>query len=104
MGLKLPDTLEGWSNWLVTSEYLYGTSKNVSWLTHKDIRKIAIMGTYLGFFMYPDSFHVYATTLWRKIGFKIGEFIAKLRWKFEFLDYDIDLWIYNYVRKYAKIG
>ena len=104
LGVTLPTDLVGWSNWLVSAENVYGKSKDIPWLTDYQIRKVQMLGTYICFFIYPWSFNVYATNLWKKIGFMSAKLVSMLRWKYEFLDYDIDLYVYNLVRRYAKIG
>lgn len=110
LGLTHPNTLKGWSTYLMSPEDAFNITKGQQWLSLKQSRLTAMLTQYIFGLMDMDSFDLLIKRIPSKlkrvifkISYMIGLKIVKLRWKYKFFDFPVDYWLFTLVHKYSKL-
>ncbi|MBI5393665.1 MAG: B12-binding domain-containing radical SAM protein [Verrucomicrobia bacterium] len=110
LGLRAPDSLEGWSNHLLSPNDGFNIVTKQKWITPTQARMTAMLTQYIFGLLDPDTYDTLKKTvspgikrLLFTIAYKIGEAMAKLRWRFQFFAFPIDYWVFTQIYKYGKI-
>ena len=110
LGLKVPNSLDGWSNYLLSPNDGFDVVMKQKWMTPAQGRLTAMLTQYIFGLMDPDTYPVLkgrVTPGWKRtvfsIAYKIGYAMAMLRWKFKFFKFPIDYWVFTQVYKYGKL-
>lgn len=104
MGLEVPDSLEGWSNFQLDEH-------NTPWTSKRQSELVKRLTRYIFFFMDKDSYswisvrinNRFARELFR-LSFKLFESIAVFRWKYKFFHFPFDYEIYSIGRDRFKLA
>jgi len=110
LGLKVPDSLEGWSNYLLQPDDGFNVVTKQKWMTPEQARLTAMLTQYIFGLMDPDTY----TTLKERVtpgfkralfvaAYKIGLAMAMLRWKFKFFRFPVDYWVFTQIYKYGEL-
>lgn len=109
-GYKAPQSLTGWSNYLMSPEDAFQSVLRQKWITPKQATMTAMLTQYIFGLMDLDSMKILSNRINSKIGkiiftltYKIALVIVKLRWKYKYFDYPIDYWLFTQVHKYAGL-
>ena len=104
LGLKPPQELEGWGNWVMSK-------LNIPWMPKKVAKRSQFISEYIFFFMDPFAYNWVTARVGNrlarfllKVAYKVFIGIAKLRWRFKFFALPIDYWIYRWGRGILGIG
>jgi radical SAM superfamily enzyme YgiQ (UPF0313 family) len=110
LGLKVPNSLEGWSNYLLSPDDGFNVVTKQKWMSPQQARLTAMLTQYIFGLTDPDTYETLRNTVTPgikrtifSIAFKIGLAMAKLRWKFKFFGFPIDYWVFTQIYKYGKI-
>jgi len=102
IGLKPPDSLEEWGNWLCEL-------RTTPWVSPKQARKSEMLN-YIFFFLDPDSCKWLSSLIRNRLlkslfkkAFKLYSLIPQLRWKYHFFDLPIDYLLYQYIRNRQRL-
>lgn len=111
LGIELPTTFEEWSRFLIAAEDATKIKVRQKWIRKDQARLILMLSIYMFFFLDPDSYDLVGEKIKNRfykffyfIAFNSYKAVVKLRWKFMFFKYPVDFYIYNYLRKYARLG
>ncbi|MDP8261808.1 MAG: radical SAM protein [Candidatus Ancaeobacter aquaticus] len=111
LGIEIPTSFAGWSNFLIAAEDATKLKVRQTWINKKQARLVLILSTYFFFFLDPDSYDLVGNKIKSKIyklvyfiGFYLFKFIVLLRWKLNFYTFPFDFYIYNFLRKYSGLG
>jgi len=109
-GLKIPNNLAGWSNYLMSPEDVFNAPINQNWITPKQARMTAMLTQYIFGLMDNDTFEVLKLRapagikrLLFIIAYQIGLTLVKLRWRFRFFGLPFDYRIFILVHKYSGL-
>jgi len=104
LGVKPPQSLEGWSNWI-------SRIRNTPWVNPKQAKLSQFISEYIFFFLDPTAYSWVTARVQNPLirlilkGFyKVFIRIAKLRWRFKFFALPIDYWIYRLGREILGIA
>lgn len=110
LGMSAPTSLEGWSKHLVSPDDGFNIATKRQWMTPRQARLSAMLTQYIFGLLDPVTYEVLKNKVPRGpkrvafiIAYKIGEAMARLRWRFKFFGFPIDYWIFTQVYKYAGI-
>lgn len=111
LGIELPKTFEGWSKFLIAAEDATQLKVRQKWIKKDQARLVLMLSIYVFFFLDPDSYDLVGSKIKNKvykffyfIGFHLFKSIVKLRWRYMFFKFPLDFYIYNYLRKYSRLG
>lgn len=110
LGLTAPRSLEGWSNHLLSPDDGFNIVTKQKWMTPQQARLTAMLTQYIFGLLDPDTYEVLKNKVARGpkrmafiVAYKIGEAMAKLRWRFKFFGFPVDYWVFTQIYKYAGI-
>jgi hypothetical protein len=110
LGLKVPNSLEGWSNYLLSPDDGFNVVTKQKWMSPQQARLTAMLTQYIFGLMDSDTYDTLKKGITPGIkraifciAFKIGLAMAKLRWKFKFFGFPIDYWVFTQIYKYGKL-
>lgn len=111
LGIELPTTFEDWSKFLIAAEDATKLKVRQKWIRKDQARLILMLSIYVFFFLDPDSYNLVGDKIKSKIfkffylvGFKLFKSVVRLRWRYMFFKVPLDFYIYNFLRKHAKLG
>lgn len=111
LGLELPASFEDWSKFLIAAEDATKLRVRQKWIRRDQAKLVLMLSIYIFFFLDPDSYDLVGNKIKNKafkvfyfIGFHLYKNIVRLRWKYMFFKFPIDFYIYNYLRKYSRLG
>lgn len=110
LGLKIPKTLKGWSNYLMSPEDAFDMVTRQKWITPSQARLTAMLTQYIFGLTDPGSFQMlkervsagFRRSLFVAI-YKMGESLASLRWRYKFFYFPLDYWIFTLIYKYGGL-
>ena len=103
IGLKVPDNLEEWANWV-------STRRTTPWVTRKQEKVVKMFQDYILFLLDESRYHQlrasrtsnWAARLFFWIVYKPFEALAKFRWKYNFFALPLDFNIFLLGRVLAE--
>ena len=111
LGVELPTSFKDWSEYLIAAEDATKLKVRQKWIRKDQAKLVLMLSIYIFFFLDPDSYNLHgdkiknrAFKLFYCIGFYLYKNIVRLRWKYMFFKLPMDFFIYNYLRKYSRIG
>lgn len=110
LGLRTPNTLEGWSSYLMSPENAFKETINQQWISHSDARLTAMLTQYIFGIMDRDTHDMLAPRLknvFARSLFTLGYYFAlglvTLRWKFKYFGLPIDYYFFSLIHRYGGI-
>lgn len=110
LGLKTPNTLEGWSTYLMSPENAFNETIRQKWISSQDARLTAMLTQYIFGIMDRDTYTMLyprLTNIFSRIIFTVSYYIAlcmvSIRWRLKFFRLPIDYWVFSLVHRYAGI-
>lgn len=104
IGLKPPDSLEGWGNWVLGQ-------RTAPWIAPKQAAKVNMISSYLFFFLDSTSYKWVTDrvknpvlNLLFRVAFKAYTGVARFRWKHRFFAIPLDYWVYRWARDILGIA
>jgi len=111
LGLNLPDSLEGWSNYLMAAEDARNIIQHQKWITREQMLETLMISSYIFFFLDPDSIGYIEkrvkNPLLRYIGiaaFYFFKVVCGFRWRHRWFGMPLDFFFYNFLRRHLNIG
>ncbi len=109
-GLKVPQSLTGWSNYLLSPEDGLNLAIKQKWVSLKQAKQVAMLTQYIFGLL---DFSYYSVLFSRVKGkfkkflflttYQIGRKLALFRWKFKFFNLPIDYWVFSLIYKYGGL-
>lgn len=110
LGLKTPQTLSGWSTYLMSPENAFKETIRQKWISHSDAQLTAMLTQYIFGIMDRDTYTMLYPRIKTGLGriifstsYHIALFLVNLRWKFKFFKLPLDYWFFSLVHRYAGI-
>jgi radical SAM superfamily enzyme YgiQ (UPF0313 family) len=110
LGMSAPTSLEGWSNHLLSPDDGFNIVTERKWMTPRQARLTAMLTQYIFGLLDPDTYEVLKNKVPPGpkrvafiIAYKIGEVMAKLRWRFQVFGFPVDYWVFTQIYKYAGV-
>jgi radical SAM superfamily enzyme YgiQ (UPF0313 family) len=110
LGLKAPQSLAGWANYLMSPENAFQETVRQQWISSSDARLTAMLTQYIFGIMDRDTFTMLYPRLKNPIskllfiiGYYFALIIVTIRWKLKFFALPIDYWIFSLIHRYAGI-
>jgi len=109
LGLKIPSSLIGWSNYLLSPEDAFKIITRQKWISPKMAKRVNMLSQYVFALMdkstimliekLPDGPYKF---IYKKIFF-LARKIALLRFKYKFFSLSVDYFIFNWLHKHGKL-
>lgn len=109
LGLKIPRSLEGWSNYLLSPEDAFETVTRQKWISPQQARRVNMLSQYIFALMDKDTLALVNDLpdgVWKfafRNSFSLAQKLAKLRWKYKFFSLPFDYWLFNWLHKKGKL-
>jgi len=110
LGLKVPQSLSSWSNYLMSPEDAFKESLKQKWISNQDAQLTAMLTQYIFGIMDQDTYDMLLPRINNpllKTLFSISYYFAlllvSLRWKFKFFGLRIDYRIFTFIHKYGGL-
>lgn len=111
LGLEIPNKLEDWNEYLIAAEDAGKMKVRQKWVTEEQARRILMASIYIFFFLDPDSFDLVTKRIknkfikfWLFLVFQAFKSIVVWRWRNKFFKFPVDFYVYNFLRKYSRLG
>lgn len=108
LGLKIPNSLERWSNYLLSPEDAFKTVTRQKWISPKRARLVNMLSQYIFALTDKDTYYLveklppsFYKFVFKRI-FALARLFAILRWKYKFFVFPIDYWVFTLLRKQGK--
>jgi anaerobic magnesium-protoporphyrin IX monomethyl ester cyclase len=111
LGIDLPATLAGWSDFLIVGDNAVNTRKVQRWIKPRQAQLLHMLNTYIFFFLDPTSWRVYGQRIKNPviraigfIGFHLFKAVVLIRWHTNFFAITFDFKVYSILRQHSNIS
>lgn len=110
LGLQCPDTLDGWSQYLMSPEDAFKETIRQKWISHQDAQLTAMLTQYIFGIMDRDTYDMLLPRIHHPLSkalFTVGYFsalaIVTFRWRHKFFGIRLDYRLFTLVHKYGGL-
>lgn len=107
LGIKIPNKLEDWHDYLISAESAKNIKLRLPWITKKQAFEALMCSNYIFFFLGSDSLELTLKgikKLYKKVFivpfFKLAKFIVSVRWKYKFFGFPVDFYLFETLRNH----